>query len=325
MKLPRRAFLHLAAGAAALPVVSRMTWAQAYPTRPVRLISGFPAGSGGDITARLACQWLSERLGKSFVIENKPGAGSSLAAEVVVRAVPDGYTLLMATAANTINTTLYERLSVNFTRDIIPVSGFVRGPLVMLVTPSLPTKSIPEFIAYAKARPGKINIASAGNGTIPHVAGELFKMMTGINMLHVPYRGEAPAVTDLIAGQVQVYFSTLAGGIEFVKAGKVHALAVASSKRSGALPEVPAMDEFLAGYEASSWSGIGAPRGTPSDIIERLNKETNAAHADPVMQARIAELGYTTLPGSSADFGKFIADETEKWAKVIKFAGITPA
>jgi len=326
MKLPhRRQFLHLAAGAVALPVVSRFAWAQAYPTRPVRLIVGFPAGSGADIAARLAGQWLSERLGQSFVIENRPGAGSSIAAEAVVRAAPDGYTLLMATAANTINTTLYEQLSFNFARDIEPVCGFERGSIVMVANPSVPAKTVPEFLAYAKTQPGKINMASAGNGTLPHVAGELFKMVTGINMLHVPYRGEAPAITDLIGGQVQVYFSTLPGAMEFIRAGKVRALAVAAAKRSEALPNVPAMGEFLPGYEASSWSGIGAPKGTSPQIIEILNKEINAGLANSVMAARIVDLGMTTLPGSSADFGRFLAEETEKWRKVIKFADIKPA
>ena len=326
MKLPhRRQFLHLAAGAAALPAVSRVALAQAYPTRPVRLIVGFPAGSGADIAARLAGQWLSERLGQSFVIENRPGAGSSIAAEAVVRAAPDGYTLLMATAANTINTTLYEHLSFNFARDIEPVCGFEHGSIVMVVNPSVPAKTVPEFIAYAKAQPGKINMASAGNGTLPHVAGELFKMITGINMLHVPYRGEAPAITDLMGGQVQVYFSTLAGAMEFIRAGKVRALAVATTKRSEALPNVPAMGEFLPGYEASSWTGIGAPKSTPPQIIEILNKETNAGLADSVMAARFVDLGITTLPGSSVDFGRFLAEETEKWRKVIRFANIKPA
>src|SRR5215475_5203123 len=318
MKLPhRRQFLHLAAGAAALPAVSHVALAQAYPTRPVRLMVGFPAGSGADIAARLAGQWLSERLGQSFVIENRPGAGSSIAAEAVVRAAPDGYTLLMATAANTINTTLYEQLSFNFARDVEPVCGFERGSIVMVANPSVTAKTVPEFIAYAKTQPGKINMASAGNGTLPHVAGELFKMMTGINMLHVPYRGEAPAITDLIGGQVQVYFGTLAG--------KVRALAVATATRSKALPNVPAMGEFLPGYEASSWSGIGAPKSTSPQIIEILNKETNAGLADSVMAARYADLGITTLPGSSADFGRFLAEETEKWRKLIKFADIRPA
>jgi tripartite-type tricarboxylate transporter receptor subunit TctC len=326
MKLPhRRQFLHLPAGAVALPVVSRFAWAQAYPTRPVRLIVGFPAGSGADIAARLAGQWLSERLGQSFVIENRPGAGSSIAAEAVVRAAPDGYTLLMATAANTINTTLYEQLSFNFARDIEPVCGFERGSIVMVANPSVPAKTVPEFLAYAKTQPGKINMASAGNGTLPHVAGELFKMMTGINMLHVPYRGEAPAITDLIGGQVQVYFSTLPGAMEFIRAGKVRALAVAAAKRSEALPNVPAMGEFLPGYEASSWTGIGAPKNTSPRIIEILNKEINAGLANSVMAARIVDLGMTTLPGSSADFGRFLAEETEKWRKVIKFADIKPA
>jgi tripartite-type tricarboxylate transporter receptor subunit TctC len=326
MKLPhRRQFLHLAAGAVALPVVPRFAWAQAYPTRPVRLIVGFPAGSGADIAARLAGQWLSERLGQSFVIENRPGAGSSIAAEAVVRAAPDGYTLLMATAANTINTTLYEQLSFNFARDIEPVCAFERGSIVMVANPSVPAKTVPEFLAYAKTQPGKINMASAGNGTLPHVAGELFKMMTGINMLHVPYRGEAPAITDLIGGQVQLYFSTLPGAMEFIRAGKVRALAVAAAKRSEALPNVPAMGEFLPGYEASSWTGIGAPKNTSPRIIEILNKEINAGLANSVMAARIVDLGMTTLPGSSADFGRFLAEETEKWRKVIRFADIKPA
>jgi tripartite-type tricarboxylate transporter receptor subunit TctC len=322
MKLLRRKFLHLAAGAAALPVLPCVASALDYPTRPVRLISGFPAGSGGDVITRLAVQWLSEHLGQSLILENKPGAGSSIAAEAVVRAVPDGYTLLMATAANTINTSLYEHLNFNFTRDIAPVSGFNRGFLVMVVNPSLPAKTVLEFIAYAKAHPGKINMASAGIGTVPHVAGELFKMMAGINMLHVPYRGDAAALTDLIEGQVQVYFALMPSSLGYIRAGRLRALAIAAAARSELLPDVPAMSEFLPGYEASAWSGIVAPKDTPSEIIEKLNKETNDGLADPALRARLADLGSTPMPGSAADFGRFIAAETEKWAKVIKFAGI---
>jgi tripartite-type tricarboxylate transporter receptor subunit TctC len=322
MKLPRRKFLHLAAGVAALPAVSRFAWAQAYPSRPVRIIVGAPAGGGIDITARLMGQWLSERLGQPFLIENRPGAGTNIATEAVVRAAHDGYTLLMAFSSNAINATLYEKLNFSFIRDIAPVAGVIRVPNVMLVHPSVPAKTIPEFIAYAKANPGKISMASGGIGTPGHVSGELFMMMTGVNLVHVPYRGAAPALTDLLGGQVQVYFPGMTGSIEYIRAGKLRALAVATMMRSEALPDVPTVDSFVPGYEASQWYGIGTPRNTPAEIVDRLNHEINAALADPRIKARLADLGGTTLPGSPADFGKLIADETEKWDKVIRAANI---
>jgi tripartite-type tricarboxylate transporter receptor subunit TctC len=324
MKLPRRQFLHLAAGTAALPAASRIAWAQAYPTRPVRLIAGFPPGGVVDVFARLIGQWLSERLGQPFIIENRPGAGSNMATEAVVRAPSDGYTLLMISSVNAFNATLYDNLSFNFTRDIAPVASIYRGPAVLVVHPSFPAKSVPELIAYAKSNPGKINMASAGVGSAQHVYGELFKMMTGIDMLHVPYRGAALALTDLLAGQVQVMFDTLATSIEHIRAAKLRALAVTSATRSDVLPDVPTVSDFVPGYEASGWQGIGAPRSTPAEIIEKLNREVNAGLADPKIKARIADFGYTVFASSPADFGTFIAAYTEKWAKVIKFAGIQP-
>jgi len=322
MKLPRRNFLHLAAGAAALPAVSRFARAQAYPTRPVRIIVGFAAGGPADIVARLMAQWLSERLGQQFVVENRTGAATNIATEAVVRAPADGYTLLFVTAAATINTTLYEKLSFNLSRDIVPVAGLIRAPSVLEVNLSVPAKTVPEFIAYAKANPGKLTMASGGIGAPSHVFGELFKFMTGVNLVHVPYRGAAPAVTDLVAGQVQVYFDPIPNSIGYIRAGKVRPLAITSATRSEALPDVPTVSEFVPGYEASFWFGVGAPKATPAEIVDKLNKEINAALADPKMKARLADLGGTVLAGSPADFGKFIADETEKWAKVIKSAGI---
>jgi tripartite-type tricarboxylate transporter receptor subunit TctC len=322
MKLPRRQFLYLAAGAAALPVVSRIAWAQAYPARPVRIIVGATAGGGFDIVARPMGQWLSERLGQPFLIENRPGAGTNIATEAVVRAPPDGYTLLLASAANAINAALYDKLSFNFIRDIAPITGIMRVPSAMMVHPAVPAKTVPEFIAYAKANPGKINMASGGKGAPGHVAGELFKMMTGVQMIHVPYRGIAPALTDLLGGQAQVLFGALTSSIEYIRAGKLRALAVTTTARSEALPDLPTIGEFLPGYEASQWYGIGAPKNTPAEIVDRLNKEINAALADPKIKARLADLGGTPLVGSPADFGKLIAEETEKWAKVVKFAGI---
>jgi tripartite-type tricarboxylate transporter receptor subunit TctC len=322
MKLPRRQFLHLVAGAAALPAVARIAWAETYPTRPVRLIFGFPAGSGGDVISRMFSQWLSERFGQPFIVENRLGAGSNIATEAVVNAPADGHTLLVVTSANTINATTYESLNFNFVRDIAPVSGMISAPFVMLVSPSFPAETIPAFIAYAKANPGKINMASSGTGTLPHVSGELLKVMAGIDMLHVPYRGDAPALTDLLSGQVQVYFATLTASIEHVRAERLRALAVTSATRWEALPHIPALAQFVPGFEASAWNGIGAPRGTPAEVVGKLNKEINAALADPKMKARLAELGVTALPGSSADFGRLIADETEKWAKVIRKANI---
>jgi tripartite-type tricarboxylate transporter receptor subunit TctC len=324
MKLPRRNFLHLAAGTAALPAVSRIARAQAYPTRPVRIIAGFAPGGGVDIVARLIGQWLSERLGQQFIIENRPGAGTNIATEAVVRAPPDGYTLLLVGPTHTVNATLYERLNYNFIRDIAPIASISREPLVMVVNPSVPAKTVTEFIAYAKAHPGKLNMASSGIGTSVHVGGELFKMMTGIDMLHVPYRGAAPAITDLIGGRVQVMFATLPSSIEYIRAGNLRALAVTTAKRTPVLPDVPTVSDVLPGYEASAFYGVGAPRNTPAEIVDKLNKEINAGLADSGMKARLADLGGTVLPGSSADFGKLIAEETDKWAKVIQAGGIKP-
>jgi tripartite-type tricarboxylate transporter receptor subunit TctC len=324
MKLPRRQFLNLATGAAALVAVSRFACAQAYPSRPVRIIAPFAPGGTSDILARLMGQWLSERLGQPFVIEDRPGAGANIGTEAVVRASPDGYTLLMAGGYNAINATLYDKLNFNFIRDITAVAGIVRVPSVMVVHPSVPTTTVPEFIAYAKSKPGKTTMASAGNGAPSHLAGELFKVMAGIDMLHVPYRGGGPAVTDLIGGQVQVMFATIVEATEYIRAGRLRALAVTTTTRSAALPNIPAMAEFLPGYEASGWFGIGAPKNTPSEIIDKLNKEINAGVGDPKLKARLVELGGTTLSGSPADFGKLIADETEKWGKVIRAANIKP-
>jgi tripartite-type tricarboxylate transporter receptor subunit TctC len=324
MKLPRRQFLHLSVAAAALPVMPRIARAQTYPAKPVRLIVGYAAGGATDITARLIGQWLSERLSQQFIIENRPGAGTNIGTEAVVRAAPDGYTLLLVAPANTVNATFYDRLSFNFIRDIAPVAGLIRGPLVMEVHPSVPAMTVPEFIAYAKANPGKISIAVGGNGGGPHLAGELFKMMTGIDMVHVPYRGGAPALADLLGGQVHVMFDNLPTSLEFIKAGKVRPLAVTSATRTEALPDVPAMGEFLPGFEVGSWFGIGAPKGTPVYIVDKLNKEINAGLADPKMKAQIAEMSSVPMPMMPADFGKLIADETEKWGKVVKFAGMKP-
>jgi tripartite-type tricarboxylate transporter receptor subunit TctC len=324
MKLPRRQFLHLAAGAAALPAVSRVARAQTYPTRPVRILVGYAAGGGVDIAARLIGQWLSERLGQQFLIENRPGAATNIATEAAVRAPPDGYTLLLVNAANAINATLYGNLNFNFLRDIAAVGGIIRVALVMLVNPSFPAKSVPAFVTYAKANPGKINMASGGSGGPDHASGELFKMMAGVGMVHVPYRGLAPALSDLLGEQVQVVFGTVPAAIEYIKAGRLRALAVTTATRSELLPDIPTVSEFLAGYEASQWYGLGMSKNTPTEIIDRLNKEINAALADPKMKVRLADLGGTILPGSPADFDKLIAADTEKWAKVIKFAGIKP-
>ena len=324
MRLCRRQFLHLAAGATTLPAVSRIARAQIYPTRPVRIIVGFPAGGVTDIIARVTGQWLSERLGQQFVIENRPGAATNIATEAVIRAPADGYTLLLANATNAINATLYERLNFDFIRDVVPIASIVETPFVMVVNPSFSAKTVPEFIEYAKASPGKLSMASAGSGSAPHVAGELFKMMADINMPHVPYRGDAPAITDLIGGQVQVYFATMGGSIEYISGGKLRPLAVTTTTRSAALPDIPTMADFLPGYEATAWLGLVAPKNTPAEIAEKLNKEINTALADPRTKARFAELGLTVLPGSRADFEKLIANDTEKWAKVIKFAGAKP-
>jgi len=320
MQVPRRQFLQLSAGAAAL-AVSRFAWAQAYPSRPVRLIVPFPPGGGAEISARLIGQWLSERLGQPFIIDNRPGAGTNIGTEAVVRASPDGHTLLLVNAANAINATLYDKLSFNFIRDIAPVAGIMRVPSVMVVHPSLPAKSVPELIAYAKANPGKLSMASGGIGSGSHVAGELFKMMAGVNMVHVPYRGVTPALTDLLGGQVQVMAASSAASIEYIRSSKLRALAVTGPTRTEVLPDIPSVGEFLPGYEASGWFGVGAPRNTPGEIIDRLNNEINAGLADPKIKARFADLGGTVLGGSAADFGKFVADETEKWSKVVKFAG----
>jgi len=322
MKLPRRKFLLLGAGAAALPVVSQIARAETYPARPVRIVVGFAPGGPADISARLIAQWLSERLGQPFVIENRPGAAGNIGTEAVVKSPPDGYTLLLASTPNTINATLYDKLNFNFIRDIVPVANISRAPLVMVLNPSVPTKTVPEFIAYAKANPGKINMASAGNGSTAHVAGELFKMMAGVNMVHAPYRGAGPALTDLLGGQMQVYFSPMMASIEYIRAGKLRALAVASATRSEPLPDIPTVGEFLQGYEASTWNGVGAPKSTPVEIISKLNDEINAALANPKMKAQLADLGGVPMPMTPADFGRLIADETEKWAKVVKFAGI---
>jgi tripartite-type tricarboxylate transporter receptor subunit TctC len=324
VKLARRRFLHLAAGAAALPTASRFAWAQAYPSRPVRLIIGYPPGGSADITARLTGQWLSERLGQPVVIESRPGAATNLATEAVVRASPDGYTLLLVAPANAINATLYDKLSFDFLRDIVPVAGIIRFPNVVVVNPSLPIKTIPELIAYAKANPGKLNMASSGNGSTIHMSGELFKMLTGINMVHVPYRGGAPALTDLIAGQVHVMFDNIPTSAEHIKAGRLRGLAVTSAARSQVLPDLPTVADFLPGYEASAWYGLGVPKNTPDEVIDKINKGMNAVLADPKPQARFAELGASLLPGSPADFSRLVADETEKWGKVVRFSGAKP-
>jgi tripartite-type tricarboxylate transporter receptor subunit TctC len=322
MKLPRRRFLHLAAGAAALPTLSRTATAQAYPTQPVRVIVGFAAGSGSDILARLMAQWLTERLGQPMVVENRPGAGGNVGTEAVVKAPPDGYTLLKIVPANTVNDTLYEKLSFNFIRDIAPVAGMVRVPYVLVVNPSVPVTTVPEFIAYAKANPGRLNFASAGVGTGIHMSGELFKMMAGVNMVHVPYRGAGNAMSDLIGGRVQLMFGTTQASIPHIKAGKVRALAVTTAARSELLPDLPTIGDFVAGYEASGSFGFGAPRNTPAEIVEKVNREINAVLADPKAKARIAELGGAPLAGSPNAYGRLLAEESEKWGKVVRAANI---
>jgi tripartite-type tricarboxylate transporter receptor subunit TctC len=322
MKLPRRNFLRLAAGAAALPALAHIARAETYPSRPVRIVVGLAPGGANDIVARLMGQWLSERLGQPFVIENRPGAGTNIATEMVVRAPPDGYTLLFVGPASAINATLYERLNFNFIRDIALVASIATNPLVMEVHPSVAAKTVPEFIAYAKANPGKINMASPGIGTTPHLAGELFKMRAGVDMVHVPYRGGGPALTDLLGGQVQVYFPGTVSSIEYIKTGRLRALAVTAATRSEALPDLPTVGEFVPGYEVSNWFGVAAPKATPAAIVEQLNKEINASLADPKLKARLTDLGGTPLVGSPADFRKLIAEETEKWGKVVKFTGI---
>jgi tripartite-type tricarboxylate transporter receptor subunit TctC len=324
MKFLRRQFLQLAGTIAATPVLPRLAAALDYPTRPVRIVAGFAAGGGVDITARLIGQWLTERLGQSFVTENRAGAGGSIGTEAVVSAAPDGYTLLLATVPNAVNASLYEKLNFNFIRDIAPVAGIIRVPMVILLNPSVPAKTVPEFIDYAKANPGKINMASAGNGSAPHMAGELFKMMAGVNLVHVPYRGQGPALTDLLGGEVQVLFATAPGTTDYISTGKLRALAVTSASRAEVLPELPTVADFVPGYETSQWYGICAPKNTPTDIVDKLNKEINAAIADPGMRARLAALGGEPLPGSPAEFGKLIAEETEKWGRVVRAAGIKP-
>jgi tripartite-type tricarboxylate transporter receptor subunit TctC len=322
MQLPRRRFLHLAASAAGLPAVSRIAKAQTYPTRPVHIIVGFAPGGGADITARLMGQWLSERLGQQFIIENRQGAGSNIGTEAVAKAGADGYTLLLVTTANAINATLYDKLNFDFARDIASVAGIMRVPNVMEVNPSLPVKTVPEFIAYAKASPGKLNYASGGSGTTAHVAGELFRHLAGVNMQHVPYRGIGPALTDLLGGQVQVMFDAMSGSIEHIRAGRLRALAVTTVTHSEMLPDLPTVGEFVPGFEVSQWYGVGVPKSAPAEIIGKLNKEINAGLADPRLKARLADLGGTVLVGSPADFGKLVADETEKWGKVVPAANI---
>src|SRR3954471_5268845 len=322
MELPhRRQFLHLAAGAAALPAVSRLTWAQAYPSRPVRWILGFTSGGNTDIISRLLGQRLSEQLGQPFIIESRPGAGTNIGTEAVVRAPADGYTLLYVTASNAINATLYDKLNFYFIRDIAPVAGIVRLASAMVVHPSFPAKTIPEFIAYAKVNPGKINMASAGTGNSSHVSGELFKMLSGVDMVHVPYRGGAPALQDLIGGQVHVMFDAIGNSLQHIREGTLRPLGVTTAQRNEALPNVAPIGDFVPGYETSVWYGVGAPRNTPVEIVERLRKEINAALADPKMKARLADMGGTIITGSPADFGALVAEETEKWAKVVKFSG----
>ena len=324
MKLPRRQFLYLAAGAAALPAMPRIASALDYPTRPVHWIVGFAAGGDADIIARLIGQWLSEQFGQQFIIDNRPGAASNIAIEAAVRAPADGYTLVSVSSTNAINATLYEKLNFNLITDIAPVAGIVRAPNVLVVHPSFPARTVPEFIAYAKANPDKINVASTGVGSISYMSGELFKMMTGVNIQHVPYRGSAPALTDLLGGQIRVAFLPMPGSIEYIRGGKLRALAVTTATRSDQLPDIPTIGDIVPGYEASVRFGVGAPKNTPAAIVDKLNREINAGLADPKMKARLADLGGTVLGGSPAEFGKLIADETEKWAKVIKSANIKP-
>jgi tripartite-type tricarboxylate transporter receptor subunit TctC len=324
MKLPRRAFLHLAAGAAALPAVSRIAWAQAYPSRPVRIIVAAAAGGPTDIIARLFGQWFSDRMGQRFIVENRAGGSNNIGTEAVVRSPADGYTLLLVNAVNAINATLFDKLSYDFLRDIAPVAGIARVPNVMEVHPSLPVTTVPEFIAYAKANPGKVNFGSAGSGTSGHISCELFKMMTDVNMVHVPYRGSAPMLTDLLGGQVQVTIDNVAGSIDHIRTGRLRALAVTTATRWEGLPDTPTVGDFLPGFEASGWYGIGTPSKTPAEIVERLNIETNSALADPKIKARLSDLGFTVLAGSSSDFGRLVAEETEKWGKVIRAANIKP-
>jgi tripartite-type tricarboxylate transporter receptor subunit TctC len=320
----RRRFLHLAAGAATLPSVSRFAWSQSFPSRPVHIVVGFPPGGAADTTARLMGQWLSERLGQPFIIENRPGAGGNIATEAVVRSPSDGYTLLLALTNNAGNATLYDKLNFNFIRDIAPVASINRVPHVIDVNPSIPVRTVPEFIAFAKANPGKLNMGSGSIGSTQHLSGELFKMMTGVDLVHVPYRGGAPAIADLLGGQVQVIFDVLSESIGYIRAGRLRPLAVTTAVRSEALPDLPTVGDFVPGYESSGWYGVGVPRNTPVVIIDKLNKEINAGLVDPKLKARFADLGATVFTGSPADFGKLIADETEKWGKVIRAANIKP-
>jgi tripartite-type tricarboxylate transporter receptor subunit TctC len=324
MRLSRRQFLQLAAGAGALPAVSRIARAQVYPTRPVRIIVGFPAGGPADIVARLMAQWLSERLGQQFVIENRPGAASNVGTEAALKAPPDGYTLLQVTSTNAVNVAFYDNLNFNFASDIAPVAGIIRVPFVMELNPSVPANTVPEFIAYAKANPGKINMASGGSGTSVHITGELFKMMAGVNLVHVPYRGSAPALTDMISGQVQVMFDVLTSSLQHIRSGALRALAVTTATRSKALPDLPTVGDFLPGYEASAWYGVAAPKNTPSEIVDKLNMEINVGLADSKLRARLADLGGTVIPGSPAAFGRLITEEIEKWGEVVKFSGAKP-
>ena len=320
----RRQILQLATAAVAFPTSSWSVRAQSYPGRPVRIIVGFPAGGPTDITARLIAQWLSEHLGQEFIVENRPGAAGNIATEAALRAPPDGYTLLLVTSSNAVNATFYENLSFDFINDITPVAGIIRVPFVMEINPGIPAKTVPEFIAYAKANPGKINMASGGTGTSVHIAGELFKMMAGVNLVHVPYRGSAPALTDMISGQVHVMFDILTSSIQHIRSGALRALAVTSATRSDALPDVPTVGDFLPGYEATAWYGIAAPKNTPSEIADRLNKQINAGLADPKIKARFADLASTVIPGSPSDFGRLVGEEIEKWGKVVKFSGAKP-
>jgi tripartite-type tricarboxylate transporter receptor subunit TctC len=322
MQLLRRSFLHLAAGAAAVPIVSRIVRAQAYPTRPVRWIVAVAPGGGNDVFARLMGQWLSQRLGQPFIVENRPGAANNIGTEAVAKAPPDGYTLLLASSNNASNAALYGNLNFNFIHDITPVAGIARTTLVMVVNPSVPARTVPEFVVYAKANPGKVNMASAGTGGIGHLAGELFKMLTGVSLVHVPYRGNGPAVTGLLGGEVDVLFPSLASAIEYIRAGNLRGLAVTSAARSDAIPELPSVGEFVPGYEISTWYGVGVPRGTPAEVIDTLNREINAGLADPKLKARFAALGDIPMPMTPAEFGKLVADDTEKLGKVVKFAGL---
>jgi tripartite-type tricarboxylate transporter receptor subunit TctC len=324
MKLHRRKFLQLTAAGVAAPAFPLAALAEDYPARPVRIVAGFAAGGGVDITARLIGQWLNERLRQSFVVENRAGAGGNIGTEAVVTAAPDGYTLLLATVPNAVNASLYNNLKFNFIRDVAPVAGIIRVPMVILLNPSVPVKTVPELIAYAKANPGKVNMASAGNGSAPHMAGELFKMMAGVNMVHVPYRGQGPALTDLLGGEVQVLFATAPGTTDYIATGKLRALAVTTAARAQVLPDLPPVGDFVPGYETSQWYGMCAPGKTPVEIIGKLNKEINAAIADGGMKARLAAIGGEPLPGTPAEFGKLIAEETEKWAKVVQAAGLKP-